>query len=112
MLLRLKEEVEFDPHNPDHVNAIRYTLKSGRLHPDFRFRYDAPFTSGMTSAIYKMAEEYMMMAANAQKGIVNGFIQENIKGAKASKGTTMGLSSGNGNIAVLKPRDRPSRETK
>lgn len=61
--LRNKEQVEFDPLNPDHVLAIKETLETGRLSPSFRFHNEEPFTSAMTQAIHSMALAWMEQVA-------------------------------------------------
>lgn len=65
MPLITKPQINFDVNNPDHVSAIRRSLREGKLDPTFRFLVEEGFSSAMSMALYKMADAWMSENSHA-----------------------------------------------
>lgn len=44
-ILRRKLEIDFDPENPEHVQAALMPITEGTMHPELRFKLKLPFLS-------------------------------------------------------------------
>lgn len=62
----LRQHVDFDPQNPDHLKAFKMLVlgESGpssniKQHPNLRFNLDNPFDNVRTMMTHKVAQAYL-----------------------------------------------------
>jgi hypothetical protein len=55
-----KPLVEFDPYNKDHLRVVQRVLDGKSIATEaFRLSFDVPFTSAITSALDRIAREWI-----------------------------------------------------
>lgn len=52
---------DFDPHNPDHIQAFVMLTQHGRQHPTIRFRLEHPYLDVRAMMYDKVGKAYVEM---------------------------------------------------